>query len=416
LDQSESAEERTTKDDSVMSAQAIRHANRSFILRPSPFVITLLAIEFLDEFVFGAREAAWPLIRTDLGLNYIQIGLLLSLPSLVSSIIEPFLGILGDVWKRRVLILGGGMVFTLALLLTAISSSFAPLLLSFILFYPASGAFVSLSQAALMDTDPARHEHNMARWTFAGSLGVVVGPLALGAAALLSLGWRTLFGMFSGLALIVLVVAWRFPFMNSQPQSERLTFKDGAINALHALRRGEVLRWLTLLEFSNLMLDVLLGFLALYFVDVVHVTPAQAGAAVAVWTGVGLLGDFLLIPLLERVRGLSYLRVSAVAEFVLFTTFLLVPSVPLKFVLLGLMGLFNAGWYSILKGKLYTSMPGQSGTVMTVGNIFGLVGGLIPLALGLVAQRFDLRVTMWLLLLGPIALMVGLPRRIANGQ
>jgi len=135
----------------------------------SSFVITLLAIEFLDEFVFGAREAAWPLIRTDLGLNYIQIGLLLSLPSLVSSIVEPFLGILGDVWKRRVLILGGGMVFTLALLLTAISSSFASLLLSFILFYPASGAFVSLSQAALMDTDPARHEHNMARWTLPGA-------------------------------------------------------------------------------------------------------------------------------------------------------------------------------------------------------------------------------------------------------
>ena len=36
------------------------------------------------------------------------------------------------------------------------------------------------------------------------------------------------------------------------------------------------------------MLDVLLGFLALYFVDV-------AGAVVAVWTGVGLPGDLLLI-------------------------------------------------------------------------------------------------------------------------
>jgi hypothetical protein len=35
--------------------------------------------------------------------------------------------------------------------------------------------------------------------------------------------------------------------------------------------------------------------------------------------------------------------------------------------------------------------------------------------LGLVAERFDLRATMWLLLLGPVALMVGLPRRIATG-
>ena len=412
-----------------MSAQAIRHVKQSFVLRPSTFVITLLAIEFLDEFVFGAREAAWPLIRTDLGLNYIQIGLLLSLPSLVSSIIEPFLGVLGDVWKRRVLILGGGVFFAASLLLTMLSQSFLVLLLSFMLFYPASGAFVSLSQAALMDTDPARHEHNMARWTFAGSLGVVAGPLALGAAAMLGLGWRGLFGFFAALSFSVLAIAWRFPSARYQPapgqssdapipntQSLISNLKDGIVNALRALRRGEVLRWLTLLQFSDLMLDVLLGFLALYFVDVVGATPAQAGLAVATWTGVGLLGDFLLIPLLERVRGLSYLRVSAVIEFVLFTTFLLVPSVPIKFVLLGLMGLFNAGWYSILKAQLYSAMPGQSGTVMAVGNIFGLVGGLIPLVLGWVAQRFDLRVTMWLLLLGPVALMVGLARKAKEGQ
>jgi FSR family fosmidomycin resistance protein-like MFS transporter len=419
--------------------QAARSFSLSRSLRnASVFAFTLLVIEFLDEFVFGAREAAWPLIRANLNLNYVQIGVLLSVPNLVSSIVEPFLGILGDVWKRRVLILGGGVFFALALLLTALSQSFLILLLSFILFYPASGAFVSLSQAALMDTDPARHEHNMARWTFAGSLGVVTGPLALGAATMLAMGWRGLFGFFAAFSAIILSAAWRFPFTthqsehdqesadtNRNPKSETPALRagasvrnlqDGLINAFHALRRGEVLRWLTLLQFSDLMLDVLLGFLALYFVDVVGVTPAQAGLAVATWTGVGLLGDFLLIPLLERMRGLSYLRASAVIELVLFSAFLLVPSVPAKFILLGLLGFFNAGWYSILKAQLYSAMPGQSGTVMTVGNIFGLVGGLIPFELGWVAQRFNLSVTMWLLLLGPIALLVGLPRRMANDK
>jgi len=40
------------------------------------------------------------------------------------------------------------------------------------------------------------------------------------------------------------------------------------------------------------------------------------------------------------------------------------------------------------------------------------VGAFIPLGLGLVAERFDLMVTMWLLLLGPGALLVGIPRRV----
>jgi FSR family fosmidomycin resistance protein-like MFS transporter len=156
---------------------------------------------------------------------------------------------------------------------------------------------------------------------------------------------------------------------------------------------------------------VLLGFLALYFVDVVGTRPAQAGVAVAVWTGAGLLGNLLLIPLLERVRGLRYLRLSTAVELALFPVFLLVPGFWAKVMLLGLLGLFSAGWYSILQARLYATMPGQSGTVMAVGNVFGLLGGLIPLGLGLVAERFDLAVTMWLLLLGPVALLVGLPKR-----
>ena len=74
------------------------------------------------------------------------------------------------------------------------------------------------------------------------------------------------------------------------------------------------------------MLDVLLGFLALYLVDVARLTPAQAALGIAVWSGLGLLGDFLLIPLLEKVRGLDYLRVSVLLELLLFPAFLLAPS------------------------------------------------------------------------------------------
>ncbi len=379
------------------------------------FILLLLCIEFWDEFVCGAREAAWPLIRDDLGLTYIQIGILLGLPGIVSGVVEPVLGILGDVWKRRALILGGGVIFALSLCLTGISQGMGVLLLSFILFYPASGAFVSLSQASLMDAESDRCEQNMARWTFAGSLGVVTGPLALSAAVALRLGWRGVFLASSALTMVLLVLAWRAPYSNGAKEGDGADeapagFWTGIGEALRAMRRGVVLRWLVLLGFSDLMLDVLLGYLALYMTDVAQVSSAQAATAVAVWTGVGLLGDFLLIPLLERVPGLRYLRVSAGVELVLFIGFLTVPAFAWKLVLLGLLGFFNAGWYSILKARLYATMPGRSGTVMAVDNLFGLVNSLIPLGLGLVAQRAGLAVAMALLAAGPVALLIGLPR------
>ena len=179
------------------------------------FTLTLLAIEFLDEFVDGARGAAWPLIYADLQLSYGQVGMLLSLPSLIANLIEPILGILGDMGQRRTLVLGGGVAFALALLLIALSHNFSLLLFAFILFYPASGAFVSLSQAALMDADSTRHEQNMARWAFSGSMGVVVGQLALSASVALGWGWRGLFLASVALALLLLGLAWRYPFATS---------------------------------------------------------------------------------------------------------------------------------------------------------------------------------------------------------
>jgi FSR family fosmidomycin resistance protein-like MFS transporter len=259
----------------------------------------------------------------------------------------------------------------------------------------------------------------MARWTFAGSLGVVAGPIALGAAVGLGLGWRGLYAVFGGLTLLLVVYAarYRFPLKSSIIPSESEDepspgFRQGLRDAVQALKRRDVIRWLILLEFSDLMLDILLGFLALYLVDIGGVTPAQAGIAIAVWSGFGLLGDFLLIPLLERVKGLDYLRVSVMVELVLYPSFLLVPIFWMKLVLLGLMGFFNAGWYAILKGQLFSAMPGQSGTVMTLGSVSGLVGQLIPLGVGIFAQRFGLDWAMWIMLVGPIALLNGIPGRI----
>ncbi len=380
-------------------------------------MLTLLAIEFLDELLYSAREAAWPLIRTDLHLDYFQIGILLSLPAIMGNLLEIGVGVLGDTpWRRR-LILGGGVIFTLSTLLMGVSGGYAALLVAFLVNFPASGAFVTLSQASLMDHEPDRHEQNMSRWTFAGSLAVVAGPLALSGAVYLGWGWRGAIISVGILAMVLLGIAWRSPGFTALSQNHRDSktllahFSEGFGDTLRALKRKEVLRWFVLLEFSDLMLDVFYGYLALYLVDVVGAPPVTAGLAVGIWTGVGLLGDFLLIPLLERIKGLTYLRYSAFIELVLFPTFLLSPWLVAKLIILGLLGFFNAGWYSILSGNLYSSMPGQSGKVMAASDIFGIFGKLIPFGIGLAAQYFGLGYAIWLLILGPVALFVGIPRR-----
>ncbi len=378
--------------------------------RTAKFICLLLAIEFLDELIGGALSAAMPLIRDDLHLNYAQIGILLSLPGIIGNIVEPVMFILGDIWKRKYLVLGGGILFSIALIAIPSSYSFLPLLAAIVLFNPASGAFVGLSESTLMDIEPARHEQNMARWTFAGAFAMVVGPLSLTGALLIGMSWRGLFVVFFVVSLLLVILWFRSPFPAANDSFHFSGLIGGLRDAWRALRDKRVLRWLLLLQFGDLMLDVFLGFLALYFVDVAGIKPVEAGIAVALWTGVGLLGDFFLIPYVERYPGLPYLRISAWIELGAFIALLLVPQIWLKLVLVGLLGLFNSGWYAILKAKLFSSMPGKSGTVQALNTFTGLLGNTLPFVIGIVATFFGLKNAMWLLLLGPIALIIGLPK------
>jgi MFS transporter, FSR family, fosmidomycin resistance protein len=378
-----------------------------------------LLIEFLDELVFGVGETAWPLFRNDLNLSYTQIGLLLSVPGIIAAFIEPFIGILGDVWRRRLLILGGGILFIIALALTSLATSFLILLIAFVLFHPSSGAYVNLSQANLMDADPARHEQNMARWTFAGSIGVLTGPLLLGLFVHIGLGWRGTYTLLASLSALSLLIAIRFlpTDKSSAPFPSFQEVFDGFKAAFSALKRKEVVRWLLLLEFADLMLDVLFSFLALYFVDVVLVSESQAGIAVTIWLGMGLITDFLFIPFIDKQKdSVKFLRRTAWFEGVAFIAFMLVPGFIPKLILVTLVNLFNTGWYPILQGRLYSNLPGQSASLMAIGAVTTPLGKFLPFLIGLLADQFGLQNAMWILLLGPIALLIGLPKNRQKSQ
>ena len=377
-----------------------------------------LLIEFLDELVFGVGEVALPFIRDDLHLSYTQIGLLLSLPGVIAAFIEPFIGILGDVWRRRALIILGGILFTLSLFMTSASYSFIFLLLSFILFFPSSGAFVSLSQANLMDSDTARHEQNMARWTFAGSLGVLAGPLLLGLFVYFGLGWRGAYTALASFSALCLLAALRYLPPDA---ASSLSFPslhgvfDGFRAAFFALKRVDVWRWLLLLEFADLMGDVLFSYLALYFVDVGRATETQAGIAVTVWLAIGLVSDFLFIPFIDRQQNsLKFVRITALMEIFAFAIFLLTPGFIPKLIIVIIVNLFNTGWYPILQGRLYSSLPGQSASIMAIGSVTAPVAKFFPFLLGFLADQFGLQTAMWILILGPLALLIGLPRN--SGQ
>lgn len=377
-----------------------------------------LAVVLVDELVDGTKSAALPLMRQDLHLSYGQVGLLASVPLLLGSVLELPLGVLaGHGRRRRRAVLGGGVMFILALALAATARSFAGLLVPFVLFFPASGAFVGLTQSGLMDADPARREQHMARWELAGSAGQVAGPIMLVAVLAAGGGWRSAYLTLALCAVAAwLGVARHGPGVAAPPAGGDGGQEDGGHHggaaavrrAAGALRHAGVARWLVLIQVCDLLLDILTGFLGLYLVDVVHATKEQAALGVAIRLGAGLAGDAALVRVLERAQGLSMLRASVAAAALLYPAFLLAPGLWPKLLLLAGLTIVTAPWYPVLQARLYRSLPGESGVVVSLSSAASLLGGVVPLAIGFLAQRFGLSWALTSLAVAPLCLIAGL--------
>lgn len=248
----------------------------------------------------------------------------------------------------------------------------------------------------------------MAWWTLAGSFGYVGGPALLAGALWIGFGWR---GALLALALGALALTFGARGVSFPRATGGISLVEALRSAAKAVRRREVLRWLLVLEAADLLLDVFHGFLALYFVDVAGSSAVDASLAVAVWTGAGLAGDALLIPLLRRVWGMALLRASATLVLACYPAFLLAEGFVPKLVLLAALGLLNSGWYAIPKAGLYGALPGQSGTAIAVGGLAGLGGSFVPVGIGALAEAVGLGPALWVLLAGPVVLLLVVPRR-----
>jgi FSR family fosmidomycin resistance protein-like MFS transporter len=151
------------------------------------------------------------------------------------------------------------------------------------------------------------------------------------------------------------------------------------------------------------------GYVALYFTDIAGATPAQASLLLSALMATGLIMDLALIPLLERFPGRWIVRTSAAASIPVFTAWLLVPWLWAKIILAIMIRVSTLGWYQVLQGETYASVPGNSGTVMAISSLAGLAGGLMTWFIGWFAGLAGLSTAMWLLLAGPISLVLFVP-------
>ena len=154
------------------------------------------------------------------------------------------------------------------------------------------------------------------------------------------------------------------------------------------------------------------SYLALYFVDVVASTEAQAGIAVTVWLAMGLITDFLFIPFIDRQSDImKFLRSTALLEVICLFCFSADPRFHSQTDHCRcLRQPVQHGLVSHFAGRLYSSLPGQSASIMAIGSVTTPLAKLLPFLIGFLADQFGLQTRHVALVLGPLALLIGLPR------
>ena len=118
--------------------------------------VLFLLIEFFDELHYGVQiypvlrsAASGPQLELHPGRRVIKLA-----GHHQRADRAGLLTLLGDTRYRKRLVIGGGLAICLALLLLAGAQNFSMALLALVIAFPASGAFVTLSQATLMDQNP----------------------------------------------------------------------------------------------------------------------------------------------------------------------------------------------------------------------------------------------------------------------
>lgn len=390
--------------------------------RASLLTTTLFSFGLFDEIVAGLPVAGLPLIRSQFGLSYAQIGLLFTIGQCSAVLLEPVINLLSERSSKRFWILGGLLCMTVSYLLAGNTVNYIILLLAFVINGPAANAAIGLAQAILIDRYAQESTRTMTRWTLLSSIGDLLAPLSVTMIASLHMGWNALCWLASAIWLgITLVIApQRFPHPHLREETDNEPRERILASLKEALRDPVLLRWVILSLLPTMVDEVFLSFATLYLRDVIHADVIATGLALTLQMCGAMLGLLMLdrFTLYRHVSPRRLLAIMAFVAFVSMLTFLTAQAFWLSCLALFVVGLSTSGWYPLAKAQAYAQRPGRAGLIRAVISLGAPLEVALPASIGLVAQRFGLRAAIGILALAPalvLLMLIGLRKAPRSG-
>lgn len=363
---------------------------------------------FTDELASGVVPAGSPELAASFGLTASQAaGWTLVALQILGVILEPPLLAVARGRRARSLRTLGLWLMAAAAVGAAVAPSYALLLAALMLYGPASGLGTNLAQSALVVAHPDRVESVLARWGLFGSMGDLVAPGVLAASVALGLGWRGALLGVGALTALQAVAAMHGPatVAESGGEGEEPASLRAALRA--AMACPALLGWSIGAVLCGAFMDeIVVSFGALWLAGRLHADAGHRAVILSAWVVGGIVGSALLERSARRLRPSTLLLVSGLGCTVAYLAWLACSNWMASAVAFGTAGVFAACHYPLLRARAFAAMPDRPNVVLAVGSACSALDLVLPVAVGLVADRAGLLVAMVLLLAQPVGALV----------
>lgn len=365
-------------------------------------------------FNYADRQAifsVFPLLREEMGLSNVQLGIVAGAFMWVYAAFGPIAGLIGDRLNRKTLILGGLIFWSLVTIATALSTQYWHLVLFRALeglgeafYFPAAMSVVAdyhgprTRSRAMALHQSSVYAGTIAGGTFAGLMGQLY-------------GWRSGFYLFGTLGVVLAVVLIFFlrepprgaaeAVVEDSPSRETEEVRRPGVRAtLGAIYGTPMVRVLTLVFVgANFVAMIFLSWMPSYLFDRFGMTLAMAGFSATAYLQIAsvlgvLSGGILADRLVRRYRGgrmmTQALGLFLGVPFIFLSGWTL--SVPVLILALAGFGYFKGMYDANIWASLYDVVrPRYRASALGFMNSIGwLGGGVAPVAIGYLSQRYGM--------------------------
>ena len=344
----------------------------------------------LTDMYWVIFPALLPLIQKEFVLSYAQAGLLITSFIVTAGLGSFITGYLGDRFGQRIILSGGFLICSLALILCARSNFYWELLLASLLLGAGASTFHPNSIALLMNLFSERRGRVLGIFTLSGFMGVAVMLAAVSYLAGIMLSWRQIIFVFAWPGLIFAPFFFRSLSFSIEKKKEQ----DKA-ELKSTLLSKNVLSLLIVFFAANLALTIsfygVYNFIPTFMVHAKDVALEGANYFYILVAVGGMIGSFFSGKLIDRFSSLPVILITTVIAIpIIFLLTLATNYISLALILV----LFGVSFASIFPAQgVYLALI----STYSLGKTYGLiqcltilVGAAAPGIIGLLADRLGL--------------------------